>query len=182
MRLAHERPEWIAPLRAACVTARTAEDFSGDFAGAWVLDELERQNGTRWLPGLRTLATYGLIEKAGPSTRGGRRAYYRMPDRQGVEMALEELARRSAVAAPKPVADEPTVTVIYRSRETTVGIAEGSSIDLMRQAAVAAFELPDEPATYVLRRVADGAPLDDLTLARTYKLRAGERLVLELRP
>lgn len=105
MRLAHERPEWIAALRAACVTARKSEDYSGDFAGAWVLDELERQNGTRWLPGLRTLATYGLIEKAGPSTRGGRRAYYRMPDRQGVEMALEELARRGAGVAPKPVAD-----------------------------------------------------------------------------
>jgi hypothetical protein len=100
MRLANERPEWVAALRAACVTARIAEDFSGDFAGAWVLDELERQNGTRWLPGLRTLATYGLIEKSGPSTRGGRRAYYRMPDRQGVEMALEELARRSGRASP----------------------------------------------------------------------------------
>lgn len=105
MRLANERPDWIAALSAACVTARIAEDFSGDFAGAWVLDELERQNGTRWLPGLRTLATYGLIEKSGPSTRGGRRAYYRMPDRQGVEMALEELARRSTRTTAQAAAD-----------------------------------------------------------------------------
>lgn len=182
MRLAHERPEWIAALRAACVTARTAEDFSGDFAGSWVLDELERQDGTRWLPGLRTLATYGLIEKAGPSTRGGRRAYYRMPDRQGVERALEELVRRSAGVAAKSVVDGPTVTVIYGSREAEVGITEGSRIDLMRQAAVALFGLPDEPGVYVLRRAADGNPLDDLALARTYRLKAGERLVLELRP
>jgi hypothetical protein len=182
MRLAHERPEWIAALRAACVTARTAEDFSGDFAGAWVLDELERQNGTRWLPGLRTLATYGLIEKSGPSTRGGRRAYYRMPDRQGVEMALAELARRTAGAAPKLVAGGPAVTVIYGTREVEVGITEGSRIDLIRQSAVAALELPDGSAAYVLRRAADVDPLDDLALARTYRLRAGERLMLEPRP
>lgn len=94
MHLASERPEWIPILRAACVCARNAEALGGDFAGAWVLNEVARQTGQRvWQPGLRTLTAYGLLEKSGESTRGGRRAYYRMPDRLGVELALQELAR-----------------------------------------------------------------------------------------
>jgi hypothetical protein len=93
MHLAGEKPEWIPALRAACQAARKAERYGGEFAGAWVVSELEQLTGERaWLPGLRTLAVYGLIEKAGPSTRGGRRAYYRMPDRPGVELALQQLA------------------------------------------------------------------------------------------
>jgi hypothetical protein len=92
MHLAGEKPGWIPALRAACEAARKAERYGGEFAGAWVVDELEQLTGERaWLPGLRTLAVYGLIEKAGPSTRGGRRAYYRMPDRPGVEQALRQL-------------------------------------------------------------------------------------------
>ena len=35
------------------------------------------------------LVSYGLLEKSGPSTRGGRRAYYRMPDRADVVRAVE---------------------------------------------------------------------------------------------
>ena len=97
MRLASEKPEWLPPLRAACESARKAEQYDGEFAGSWVVSELEQQTGERaWLPGLRTLAVYGLLEKSGPSTRGGRRAYYRMPDRPGVELGLEELNRRKA--------------------------------------------------------------------------------------
>ena len=95
MRLASERPDWIPVLQAACKSARQAEDFDGEFAGAWVLAQVEQLTGEKtWRPGLRTLAVYGLIEKSGPSTRGGRRAYYRMPDRQGVELGLQELAQR----------------------------------------------------------------------------------------
>lgn len=97
MHLASERPDWIPALRAACESAHRAEPYGGEFAGAWVLSDLERMTGDRtWLPGLRTLATYGLLEKAGQSTRGGRRAYYRMPDRQGVELGLQELQRLTA--------------------------------------------------------------------------------------
>lgn len=97
MHLASEKPDWLPALRAACTSARKAEPYGGEFAGSWVVTELEQLAGERvWLPGLRTLAVYGLIEKAGPSTRGGRRAYYRMPDRAGVELALQELERRAA--------------------------------------------------------------------------------------
>ena len=101
MRLASERPEWVPVLRAACVCAERAErfdgEFAGEFAGAWVLSELKRETGEGWRPGLRTLATFGLLEKSGESVRGGRRAYYRMPDRSGVEAALAELQHRKLI-------------------------------------------------------------------------------------
>ena len=100
IRLASERPEWVPVLQAACVCAERAEQFDGEFAGAWVLSELKRETGEGWRPGLRTLATYGLLVKSGESVRGGRRAYYRMPDRLGVEEALAELQRRKILAEP----------------------------------------------------------------------------------
>ena len=92
MSLAFERPDWIPVLRAAHTQAQKTEPFGGRFAGSWVLDELARQTGTKaWRPGLRLLVAWGLLEKAGDSTRGGRRAYYRMPDPNGVNEALREL-------------------------------------------------------------------------------------------
>ena len=89
-RLALERPDWLPVLEAAVRVAARVEEHGGEFAGAWVVTELAAQGGPRWLNNLRLLTTYGLIEKAGDSTRGGRRAYYRMPDRSGVERALEQ--------------------------------------------------------------------------------------------
>ncbi len=60
---------WRA-VEAACVSAEKAEAYGGEFAGSWVISELEQQtDGRVWLPGLRTLAVYGLIEKSGPSRR-----------------------------------------------------------------------------------------------------------------
>jgi len=73
-RLAYEHPDWIPVLRAACAQAEKSEPYGGEFAGRWVLQELEAATGTRvWQPGLRRLVAYGLLEKAGESTRGGRR-------------------------------------------------------------------------------------------------------------
>ena len=92
MRLASERPDWVPVLQAAVKSARKSEPYGGEFAGHWVVLQLEQETGSgAWVPGLRLLASYGLIEKSGESTRGGRRAYYRMPDRAGVEQALEQL-------------------------------------------------------------------------------------------
>lgn len=88
-RLAFEHPEWVPVLEAAAAVAASVEQHGGEFAGAWVVDELGRRGLPRWIPNLRILVSYGLLEKSGPSTRGGRRAYYRMPDRVGVEQALE---------------------------------------------------------------------------------------------
>lgn len=92
MRLAFEQPDWVPVLQAACEQARASEPYGGEFAGSWVLRKLEELTGKpAWRPGLRLLVGYGLIEKSGESTRGGRRAYYRMPDRTEIEEALKEL-------------------------------------------------------------------------------------------
>lgn len=91
--LALDHPEWVPVLRAACSVAERTEDFGGQFAGRWVLEEWQRQTGdpSLWQPGLRRLVAYGLLQKVGESTRGGKRAYYRMPDRSRVETALNAL-------------------------------------------------------------------------------------------
>lgn len=68
--------------------AEESEQYGGRFAGRWVLQE-----GGRWEPGLRVLVSYGLLEKSGESTRGGRRACYQMSDWREVRHALEELER-----------------------------------------------------------------------------------------
>lgn len=92
LRLAYEQPDWVPVLRAACVQSQKSEPYGGQFAGRWVLQELAAETGSpEWRPGLRLLVAYGLLEKVGESTRGGRRAYYRMPDREAVERALAEL-------------------------------------------------------------------------------------------
>jgi hypothetical protein len=87
-----ERPDWIPVLEAAIAVSDKVDPYGGEFAGAWVIDELERRAGHRtWLPNLRPLLTYGLVEKVGESTRGGRRAYYRMPAKKAVAEALSRL-------------------------------------------------------------------------------------------
>jgi hypothetical protein len=40
---------------------------------------------------LRILETYGILKKEGETVRGGRRAYWSMPDIEGVKIALLEL-------------------------------------------------------------------------------------------
>ena len=63
-----------------------AERLNGRaFAGAWVAQRVGL------FPGLTLLAKYGILRKSGQSTRGGRRAYWTMPDIGGVKRALSEL-------------------------------------------------------------------------------------------
>jgi hypothetical protein len=84
----------VGLLQAACVLSRRGEENgTGVFAGRWVLQEwATRTGGTTWRPGgLRPLAAEGLIVNAMQSTRGGHRAYYRMPDREEIERTLAEL-------------------------------------------------------------------------------------------
>jgi hypothetical protein len=90
-RLAREHPDWLPVLAAALTVAADAEAHGGEFAGAAVVAELGRRGTPRWIPNLRILVSHGLLEKSGPSTRGGRRAYYRIPDREGLERALDGL-------------------------------------------------------------------------------------------
>lgn len=90
--LRNDRPEWIPVLQAALSVAERAAPYGGDFAGSWVLDELEKQSGhSTWLPNLRILVSYGFLEKAGESTRGGRRAYYRFTNEQTVRKVLSQV-------------------------------------------------------------------------------------------
>jgi len=90
-RFAGEHPDWLPVVDAAVAVAERAEASGGEFSGAWVVDELVQRGGPRWIPNLRILVSYGLLEKSGPSTRGGRRAYYRMPDHAAVAEALRPL-------------------------------------------------------------------------------------------
>lgn len=86
-------PYWIPVLRAACRQAKIAENYGGRFAGSWVLSEMARETGEQWRPGLRTLVTYGLLQPDGAPTRGGRRRYYRMANRQVIEQTLAEIGQ-----------------------------------------------------------------------------------------
>lgn len=100
-RLAAEHPDWLAVLEAALAVANRSEPSGGEFAGSWVLQELVSRAGRRqWIPNLRLLVTYGLLEKSGETTRGGRRAYYRFVNRQAVEVALEQV-RSPGAGQPK---------------------------------------------------------------------------------
>ena len=101
--LLRERPEWLPVLEAALVVAERSVPYGGEFAGSWVLDELEEKAGHRmWFANLRLLARYGFLEKAGESTRGGRRAYYRCPDLKAIRRALEQFRLPSQSAKRVP--------------------------------------------------------------------------------
>lgn len=84
-RMAQERPE-LCPVVRVCLDM--AKHTDNDFAGAWVFDRL-KVAGIK-LPNLRPLSSYNIIKKT-ESARGGTRAYYSMPDIEGVEKALKEL-------------------------------------------------------------------------------------------
>jgi len=98
--LAEERPDWLDVLGAAATVAREAEGFGGEFAGARVVEQLHRRGERRRVPNLRLLVSYGLLEKVGTTTMSGRRAYYCMPDREGVEDALERVRAQAGSSPP----------------------------------------------------------------------------------
>jgi len=85
-KLARERPDWL-PIVEACL--EEAKESEGEFAGAWVLWRANKK-GIKWFPGLRLLVRYGILKHTA-TVRAGRRAYYVMPDPEGVEKALQEL-------------------------------------------------------------------------------------------
>jgi hypothetical protein len=88
-RLAKENPNWI-PIVEACVEmAKENEEFCGN----WVRKKMERKTNEKvWFPGLRILTRYGILRHE-DTTRGGRRAYYTMPDIKSVENGLAELGK-----------------------------------------------------------------------------------------
>jgi hypothetical protein len=93
--LARERPGWLPIIEASL---RCAKQYN-KFAGKWVLEELNKSGwlgfrsgskSVKWFPGLRTLVAYGILNREG-TAKGGRGAYYSVPDPEGVEKALREL-------------------------------------------------------------------------------------------
>lgn len=94
IRLAREHPyrgsddnlpfkvDWLNVVKGCYEEAQRTKGTS--FAGAWVKDRVG------WFPGLRILETYAILKKEDDS-RGGRRAYWIMPDIEGVARALREL-------------------------------------------------------------------------------------------
>ena len=82
MKLAQDKPEWIRVVLACYETAKESDEF----AGTWAVRRLGD-----WNPSLRPLSLRGILVKTDTS-RGGKRAYYRMPERDGVEKALSELS------------------------------------------------------------------------------------------
>jgi len=104
--LAKERPDWLPVVEAALAVHERTKAYGGEFAGAWVVDELERVGGMRRLPNLRLLVSYGLLEKVGESTRGGRRAYYRFKRPEAVREMLSKLKPPASEANGRSVPKE----------------------------------------------------------------------------
>ena len=116
LRVAAEDPQWLPAVRAAVSVAERRGD---EFAGAWILSELQRSDADRtWYPNFRRLVTFGILEKVGDSTRGGQRAYYRIVDIAGVRRGLEE-AGRSAADRPGRL----SFTAVGRSGRTDLSTA-----------------------------------------------------------
>ena len=150
-RLAADHPDWLSVLEAACVQARESEIYSGQFPGHAVLEELGATTGNRqWRPGLRRLVSYGLLEKAGESTRGGHRAYYRMPDRTGVERRRGSEERHSAHGEVSKVHGVATARSADRDRHVLGAQRRGCHLPLAEDA---------EPPDVVPSAVAAGRPV-----------------------
>ncbi|GEM_PF-1056581 len=134
--LANERPDWIPVLEAALEVSDRVQEYGGEFAGAWVIDELERRVGhPKWLPNLRVLVTYGLIEKSGESVRGGRRAYYRFAaTKNAIKEALALLSPKTKVPVAGPASS--------RFRFVGAGDSGEAGSDFARRSADLTYEPP----------------------------------------
>lgn len=135
--LAAEKPEWIPVLEAAIAVSDRVDKHGGEICGAWVIDELEsRSRRKMWLPNLRVLQSYGLVEKVGDSVRGGRRAYYRIPEKRALAEALSRLE-------PEPGSKQPP-----QDRRRFLFIASGDSGEPGSDWARRSADLPFEPASW----------------------------------
>jgi SOS-response transcriptional repressor LexA len=134
IRLLRDNPDWFPVVQSALEEAKSIP--SGIFAGKWVLDKAKR-HGVTWIPSLRKLVAYGVLTKVGESTRGGRRAYYSMPNAQGVEKALKE------ISPDKPIAP-------YRGYEVTKsGIAQRATIHVPFFGNLASCGSPNDSETFI---------------------------------
>lgn len=85
-RLLEKKPEWFPVVKESLEASKKYREF----AGKWILENLrEKKKDYPIGPGLKTLSAFGILKRTNTS-RGGRRAYYVMPDPSGVEKALKE--------------------------------------------------------------------------------------------
>ncbi len=121
-------------LEAAVDVSDRIQEYGDEFAGAWVLDELERRSGRKtWLPNLRVLVTYGLIEKSRESSR--RRAYYRFVTSRGeIKDALSRL--------PRKLGDPPGSDRKSRFTFVASGDSHEAKSDFARRSSDTPFEPP----------------------------------------
>ncbi len=128
------RPQWLPVLEAVLTVADRAEPYGGEFAGAWVLDELEQQTGhPTWLPNLRVLVRYGFLEKAGESTRGGRRAYYRCVGAEAIARALTRLAPVGGHGQRPPQDYRRVSELLDRYRDLPLGFVDAAVLAVVER-------------------------------------------------
>jgi hypothetical protein len=96
-RLLEEEPRWF---QVVLETLEAAKKY-GEFAGSWVLRNIREKGEIYPLgPGLRKLSAFGILKRT-ETTRSGRRAYYVMPDPNGVERALKEFYKGDMIKVAK---------------------------------------------------------------------------------
>ena len=89
-RLAEDHPGWLVVVEAALEVSKSTVS-SNRLPGSRVWKRT-MVKGIKWkLTNFTRLVKYGILERQGEATRGGRRRYYSMPDPEGVERALREL-------------------------------------------------------------------------------------------
>ena len=87
--LLYIKSNWRPILEECLIVSKEQKGKDGKFAGAWVMNGLRTQ-GITPPNNLRTLSSIGLIKLAG-TARGGKRAYYTIPDLRGLSDALRKL-------------------------------------------------------------------------------------------
>ena len=134
--LLREHPRWHGIVAAALEEAKTIKGER--FAGTWVL-ERAKKHGVHWIPNLRKLVAHGILVKEGDSTRGGRRAYYSMPDADGVERALRDIAPATDEApyaahevTDTGIARKPTMSVPFYANLASCGNPNMSDVHIDR--------------------------------------------------
>lgn len=136
--LTRERPEWLPVLGAALRVAERCEAYGGEFAGSWVLDELRQETSRSiWLPNLRLLISYGFLEKAGESSRGGRRAYYRFTDRKTIERVLGQVSNTAPI---EPASEQRSTAQAGRFKFVGAGDSRNPGSETGRRAGDISYE------------------------------------------
>lgn len=141
-----EYPEWKPVIESALEMAKTVHN--GGFAGTWILDRAKKR-GIPWVPNFKKLTAYGILIKDGESSRGGNRAYYKMPDVPGVEKALGEFR------------DTKTGVLYPRHKVTDAGISKIESIAVPIYANLASCGSPNDSEVVI-----DGYKEVDASIAK----------------